>query len=538
MLKIGLAQINPCVGDFQGNFSKILRYIDRARKKRVDIIVFGELALCGYPPEDLLLKPQFIEENIRYINRLKSYTKKIKVILGFVDKKDDRIFNAYAFFDDGKLKDIYHKIYLPNYGVFDEKRYFSPGEEISFYSLEDYGFSVNICEDIWQKDYLGRLSKKKLDFIINLAASPYHLGKISLRKSILSRASQHLNCFLFYCNIVGGQDELVFDGTSMVVSPSGKVVKFAKRFKEDLLIFNFNKNKRLAGQQLSVSCVEEVFEALKLGLFDYVKKNGFKKVIVGVSGGIDSAVVVSLATLTLGKKNVFGLIMPSQYTSSQTFDDAKRICKNLGIKFYTVSIKDIFDAYLSTLKPFFKNKPFDKSEENIQARVRGNLLMAFSNKFGYLVLNTGNKSEVSCGYCTLYGDMVGGFGVLKDVPKTMVYKIARYINRTCKKEVIPSSVFRRPPSAELKPNQKDSDILPPYSLLDPILKLYIEENLPFKEIVERGFNKDLVKKVIRMVDANEYKRRQSPIGIKITSCAFGKDRRMPIVNKFLSKFIT
>jgi len=532
VIKIGLAQINPCVGDFEGNFSKILYYIDKARKKEVDIVVFGELSLCGYPPEDLLLKPQFIEENIRYLNRLKSYTKKIKVILGFVDRRRDKIFNAYAFFEDGKLKDIYHKIYLPNYGVFDEKRYFTSGEKIPFYFLGDYSFSVNICQDIWQKSYLERLSKKNLDFIINLSASPYHLGKISLRKSILSQASQYLNCFLFYCNIVGGQDELVFDGTSMVVSPSGKVVEFAKRFKEDFLIFNFNKNKRLVPQQLRVSYVEEVFEALKLGLFDYVKKNGFKKVIVGVSGGIDSALVVSLATLTLGRKNVFGLIMPSQYTSSQAFDDAKRICKNLRIKFYTVNIRDIFEAYLSTLKPFFRNRPFDNTEENIQARIRGNLLMAFSNKFGYLVLNTGNKSEVSCGYCTLYGDMVGGFGLLKDVPKTMVYKIARYINKVYKREVIPSSVFRRPPSAELKPNQKDSDTLPPYPLLDPVLKLYIEEDLPFKEIVGRGFDKDLVKRVIRMVDTNEYKRRQSPIGIKITPRAFGKDRRMPIVNKF------
>jgi len=535
MLKIALGQINSWVGDLEKNASKIISFIQKAKAKDVDLIIFPELALVGYPPEDLLLKPHFIRKNLYYLKKIKEHCQDIVVILGFIDKKENKIYNSAAVIQNKKIIDVYHKVYLPNYGVFDEKRYFERGDFISFYSLGDFRFSLSICEDIWNQDFVNLFKGKKNDFFINISASPFHLGKISLRRKILYQIAKKLNAFVFYCNLVGGQDELIFDGTSKIVSPQGEVVKCAKRFCEDLLVFGFHPKKKYSPLEMSDSKVEEAFFALKLGIHDYVKKNGFKKVVVGVSGGIDSAVVVSLATFSLGKKYVSALIMPSSFTSLETLKDAKKICQNLGIKYYSVSIQEIFDTYLKILKPFFKNKKIDKTEENIQARIRGNLLMAFSNKFGYLVLNTGNKSELSCGYCTLYGDMVGGFGVLKDVPKTLVYKLAYYINKIAKKKIIPSSVIKRPPSAELKPNQKDTDALPPYRILDPILKLYVEKDFSLDKIVKRGFERDLVKRVIKMVDTNEYKRRQAPIGIKITPKAFGKDRRMPITNRFLEK---
>ena len=533
MVKIALAQINSSVGDIKGNYATIEDYLRRARRKKADIVVFPELALSGYPPEDLLLKPNFVEANGAYLRKLKAHTKGIVAIVGFVDKKDRHIYNAYALIEDGEIKDIYHKIYLPNYGVFDEKRYFTPGESITCYQYRGHLFSVNICEDIWDTTYVSQLTSQRLDFVINLSASPFHLGKFFLRRKVLAKASKRLRALLLYCNLVGGQDELVFDGTSMIFSPQGQLITYAKHFEEDLLLFSFDKKKKYSPQKIKIREEEEIFGALRLGLYDYVKKNRFKKVIVGVSGGIDSAVVVSLATYVLGKNNVKALIMPSSYTSPSTLKDAQKICNNLGIQYSLISIDSIFKNFCNSLVPFFKGSTIDKTEENIQARVRGNLLMAFSNKFGYLVLNTGNKSETACGYCTLYGDMVGGFGVLKDVPKTMVYRLARYINTRFKKKVIPTSVFKRSPSAELKPNQRDSDTLPDYPLLDEILSLYVEEDLSLDEIVALGFNRSLTKKIIAMVDANEYKRRQAPVGIKITPRAFGKDRRMPITNRFL-----
>lgn len=533
MIKLGIAQINPSVGDLEANAKKIISYIKRARNRGVDIVVFPELSLIGYPPEDLLLKPHFVDKNMRLLEVIKKECKGIVALVGFVDKKKKKIYNSCALIQDKKIIDIYHKICLPNYGVFDEERYFQRGEEFSVYSFKGYNFSTTICEDIWEKNYINSLKEKKLDFLINIAASPFHLRKVLLRKKKLSQVARSLGCFVIYNNLVGGQDELVFDGTSKVVSPQGKLIKCAKRFSEDFMIFNLNKQKNYPLKKIPVREEEEAFGALRLGLYDYVKKNGFKKVVVGISGGIDSAVVASLAKITLGRNSVWGLIMPSHFTSPETLDDAKRICKRLGLKTYLIDIDSIFQSYINNLKPFFKGKKFDKTEENLQARIRGNILMAFSNKFGLLVLNTGNKSEVSCGYCTLYGDMVGGFGVLKDVPKLLVYKLAHYINRVKGKKVIPSSVIQRPPSAELKPNQKDTDSLPPYNLLDPILKLYIEKDFSLDNITKKGYRKDLVKQVVRMVDSNEYKRRQSPPGIKITPRAFGKDRRMPITNKFI-----
>jgi len=530
-VKIALAQVNFCVADLEGNSSKIICNIKKAKKEGIDLLVFPELALVGYPPEDLLHKPYFIDKNIQYLKTIAKEVKNIIVLVGFVDCCEGKIYNACALLQDGGVIDIYHKVQLPNYGVFDEKRYFQSGDSLCVYELEGYKFSVSICEDIWEQEAAQLLKNKDLDFIINISASPFHLGKVALREKILSKVAKQTNAFIFYCNLVGGQDELVFDGTSKVFSSEGKLVKRAKRFQEDFLVFNFDKKKKYPVQKVLIKEEEEAFSALKLGLFDYVRKNEFKKVIVGVSGGIDSAVVIALAVNSLGSNNVRALLMPSEFTSQETFNDAKLICGNLKIKYFVVSIEKILKSYLDILSPSFKGRKQDKAEENLQARIRGNILMAFSNKFGYLVLNTGNKSEVSCGYCTLYGDMVGGFGVLKDVPKMLVYKIAKYINKISKKEIIPIATIERPPSAELKHDQKDTDSLPPYEELDPILKLYVEEDRSLDEIVSRGFDNNLVKKVIKMVDANEYKRRQSPVGIKITPRAFGKDRRMPITNR-------
>lgn len=531
MIKIALAQINSCVADLAGNTVKIIANIDKARKKGVEIIVFPELALTGYPPEDLLLKSHFIEKNKQYLKTITKAAKDIIALVGFVDSSGSKIYNAGALLQDGKLIDVYHKIQLPNYGVFDEKRYFTCGESLSIFEVKGYRFSVSICEDIWEQAGIELLKNKKIDFVVNIAASPFHLGKVRLRERILSGAARQIQASILYCNLVGGQDELIFDGTSKVFSSDGRLIKCARRFEEDLLEFNFGREKKYPACPVNIREEEEAFSALCLGLYDYVNKNGFNQVILGVSGGIDSAVALGLAVKSLDKNNVRALIMPSEYTSQETFTDAVKLCRNFGVKYFIVRIDEILKVYLKILAASFKGRKPDKTEENLQARIRGNILMAFSNKFGYLVLNTGNKSEVSCGYCTLYGDMVGGFGVLKDVPKMLVYKLADYINKIFRKKVIPAAVIKRPPSAELKPNQKDIDSLPEYNLLDPILKLYVEEDCCLDEIAARGFDKSLAARVIQMVDANEYKRRQAPPGIKITPRAFGKDRRMPITNR-------
>ena len=539
MIKITLAQSNFWVGDIKGNTLRIIEDIRRGRDEKVDLIVFPELSLVGYPPQDLLLKKHFVEKNLRALEEITAVTQGIVAVVGFVYRpaESSDIFNAYALIQNGKILDIYCKMNLPNYGVFDEKRYFKPGRDISTYSVKGFTFSVNICEDLWRKDYVNLLTNKNLDFIVNISASPFHMGKYFTRKNILSYVARKLHCFIFYCNLVGGQDDLVFDGTSMVVSPGGKILKLGKRFREDFITIRFpfaasHKNKFIPLPKVKEPPAATAFNALILGIKDYVRKNSFHQIVAGVSGGIDSAVVISLSAIALGKDNVHGIIMPSCYTSKDTFNDALKICRRLGIKYSVVSIDDIFNSYASVLKKLFKGYSPDKTEENIQARIRGNILMAFSNKFGYLVVNTGNKSELSCGYCTLYGDLVGGFGVLSDIPKILVYKLASYINTYVKKTIIPASVMRRPPSAELRPNQKDTDSLPEYGLLDSILKLYIEEDASLEDIVNRGIDQRIAKEVIQMVDRNEYKRRQAPPGIKITPKAFGRDRRMPITNRF------
>ena len=431
-----------------------------------------------------------------------------------------------------KLIHVYHKAHLPNYGVFDEKRYFKPGAGNSLVKIKGFSFAVNICEDIWVEGEGWRV--KGAEFLVNISASPYHLGKIKEREKVIGAKAKRFKIPIVYCNLVGGQDELVFDGRSALFWKDGKIAREAKAFEEDLLILGIPLDRSgLPKSNLrEISREEEVYSALILGVRDYSHKNNFKKVSLGLSGGIDSALVACIAVDALGRENVLGLIMPSRYSSKETQEDAETIAGNLGIDFNKVPIDNIFSSYLDILNPYFKGREPNIAEENIQARIRGNILMAFSNKFGYLVLNTGNKSETSAGYCTLYGDMAGGFSVIKDVPKKLVYKLAEYRNKKEGKRVIPESVFERPPSAELRPNQKDQDTLPPYDFLDKVIDLYVEKNKGFNDIVKAAGDKEIVKKVLNMIDSSEYKRRQSPPGIKITPMAFGKDRRMPITNKF------
>ena len=508
----------------------IIANIAGAGAKGSDIVIFPELAVCGYPPEDLLMKRHFIKKNIECIKKIAVACRDILAFVGFVDCDGKNIYNACAVIADKKIIKIYRKINLPNYGVFDEKRYFVPGDEMFFGTYKGKKYTVSICEDIWSESFVNRLKGQKLDFVVNLSASPFHLDKLKLREKVLRSAAVKAAAPIFYTNLVGGQDELVFDGASMIISAKGKVLARAAGFKNDLLAIDCHAVPLLP-QNAVISHDEQIFGALSLGLRDYIDKNGFKKVLVGVSGGIDSAAVVALAVKALGRERVLGVMLPSRFTSVGTAFDGEAICRNLGIKYHTISIEDIFKTFLKTLAPVFAGLKPDITEENLQARIRGALLMALSNKFGALVLNTGNKSEVSCGYCTLYGDMIGGFAVLKDLTKDMVYSLARYLNAVMN-DPIPLSVIRRAPSAELKDNQKDSDSLPEYKILDPLVRMYVEKDYSLEEMAKAGYDRDSIKKVIALVDFSEYKRRQAPMGVKITARAFGKDRRMPVTNKF------
>lgn len=550
-VRIAHAQINTTVGDIEGNINRILKYVKKAEKKKVDIISFPELTITGYPPEDLLLKKKFIERNIEALNNLKKNIGDIIVVVGFVDRKNGKIFNSAAVIYNRKIYGIVHKKLLPNYGVFDEKRYFSPGKEILNFSSDAINFGVNICEDIWhRRGPLKYQAKNGAKLIININGSPYLFKKRKEREKIGKFQCRENKITLVYTNLVGGQDELVFDGQSFVMDERGEIISLSPAFRAGLFISDLE-IEQTKGEKESIkipkkikqktdrispvisktlSDYEEIYKALTLGVKDYVSKNNFKKVVIGLSGGIDSSLVATIATDALGKENVVGVFMPSKYTSKESKEDAVQLSKNLGIKFLSIPITNIFSTYLEEFKDIFKGKKQDITEENLQARIRGNILMAISNKFGYLVLTTGNKSEMSVGYATLYGDMAGGFAVIKDVYKTVVYKLAEYRNSVS--PVIPQRVLTKAPTAELKENQKDQDTLPPYSLLDAILNQYIENDKTYYEIVEMGFDKEVVKKVIRMVDRNEYKRRQAPPGIKITPKAFGRDRRMPITNHF------
>lgn len=572
-LCLALAQINPVVGDLDGNYKKILQYVDKAKKYEADIIAFPELCLTGYPPEDLLLKPEFVEDNIHYLQQLATSSSNIAIVVGFVDKDDD-IYNAAAFLYNKQIAGIYHKIFLPNYGVFDENRYFQSGREVQVFFLNDIKIGINICEDIW---YPGGPTRDQAltggaEVVINISSSPYRLGKAQSRYRMLATRAEDNEVIVAYVNTVGGQDELVFDGNSMVISEKGRLLCKAPSFEEHLLtttlhpenVFNQRihdprrrKEKlyvtsdrqiiqidlgKLSGKRMNpfpesgvtkfLEKIPEVYKALQTGLSDYVKKNNFEKVVIGISGGIDSALVVAIAVDALGRENVIGVSMPSDFTTLASRNDAKKLAKNFKISFFEIPLQPSFENLLNQLKPIFKDLSFDITEENMQARIRGNILMSLSNKFGWLVLATGNKSEISVGYCTLYGDMVGGFSVIKDVYKTMVYDLAKYRNSLAEFAIIPESVIQKAPSAELKPDQKDTDSLPPYDILDPILRAYVEQDQSPEKIASMGFNLDVVNKIIQMVDRNEYKRRQAAPGIKITHRAFGKDRRFPITNHY------
>jgi len=566
-IRISMAQINPVVGDLKGNRDKIIDYIGRAKKLGADIVAFPELAVTGYPPEDLVLKPQFVKDNLRTLKEIAQATKGITAIIGFIDGKDKDLYNAAAVLDNGKQIYTYRKILLPNYGVFDEYRYFKPGNRCHVITIKGVAVGVNICEDIWYSEgptFIQALAGAEV--IVNINASPFHKGKGKERQAVISERAQESGVVITYTNTVGGQDELVFDGQSMVIDRNGKLLAVAKQFEEELMTVDIRVpgakpslpedliqyqdhidyvviSEKPAGKKKTLPPLrknkplpicEEVYQALVLGTRDYMSKNGFKSAVIGLSGGIDSSLVAAVAVAAIGKENVVGVFMPSQYSSNESREDACDLAERLGIRILDIPIKQTFDAYLNTLRHTFSKTKTDVTEENLQARIRGNTLMALSNKFGWLVLTTGNKSEMSTGYATLYGDMAGGFAVIKDVPKTMVYDVCKCINRLAKKTIIPKRVLVKAPTAELRPNQKDSDSLPEYDVLDPILKAYVEDDRSFSDMLKMGFDKKTVERVIRLVDSSEYKRRQSPPGVKITPRGLGKDRRFPITNRYKS----
>jgi len=557
-MRIALAQINVTIGDFEGNARKIADYIEQARARHADIVVFPELAVCGYPPEDLLLKEHFVDDNLRALKLIARETLGITAVVGFVDRGERKnLYNAAAVLHNGKIKGVYHKMDLPNYGVFDEKRYFTPGKTNSVFIFGKAAVGISICEDIWKKDgpQTGQ-AKKGAQVLINLSASPFHVGKSKIREEMLKARARENKTFVCYVNLLGGQDELVFDGGSYIFNPAGKLMTSGRPFEENLIIMDIDtkKTKKTAGKNVKAVLVtkndfkakpdvlsgkiaprlgeiEEVYKALVIGTRDYIAKNSFKKAVVGLSGGIDSSLVAVIAADAIGRQNVVGVSMPSKFTSTGTRSDGKILAENLKIKFFEVPIEPVMETYLNVLKGPFADEKRDITEENLQARIRGNILMAFSNKFGWLVLTTGNKSEIATGYCTLYGDMAGGFAVVKDVPKTMIYKLARFRNQKEGKPVIPESVFKRAPTAELRENQKDEDSLPPYAVLDPIITDYVEADKSLKEMLKRH-SVEAVKKAVRLIDQSEYKRRQTPPGVKITPRAFGRDRRLPITNRY------
>ncbi|MFH1505222.1 MAG: NAD+ synthase [Candidatus Omnitrophota bacterium] len=540
-VRVAIAQINVTVGDLESNLKKIFDYIDKAGRKKADIVIFPEMAICGYPPEDLLLKEHFIDDNLEVLRRLIEKKSNLVVIAGFADRdKKGKLYNAAAIISKNKLLGVYHKSELPNYGVFDEKRYFHQGKDFPVFKTAGAVLGINICEDIWKVKRAAKFQADKgANLIINISASPYHAGKGNEREEMLKERAKETKAYICYCNMVGGQDELVFDGDSLIVSPEAKIIARAKQFEEDLVVMSLpiGGNKTLKSalaerKPKKINSIEEIYSALVLGTRDYLRKNGFKRAVIGLSGGIDSALTAAAACDAVGRENVIGVSMPSKYSSTETQSDAKILANNLGIEFKEIPIKEIFDSYLKTFSKKFESVKTGITEENIQARIRGNILMALSNEFGWLVLTTGNKSETSVGYCTLYGDMAGGFAVIKDVPKTIVYELSKFRNEKEKKPLIPESILKREPSAELKPGQKDKDTLPAYSVLDPILRAYVEEDQSYEKIIAKKFDSTIVKNVIKMVDRNEYKRRQAPLGIRITPKAFGKDRRLPVTNKY------
>jgi NAD+ synthase (glutamine-hydrolysing) len=556
MLRIALAQADPVVGDLEGNARLMSGYIDRAIEAEADLVVFPELCLSGYPPEDLLLHPEFTRECEFLLEGISKRADGICAVVG-LPFTDGAVRNAAAVLSGGGVVTIYYKQALPNYGVFDEKRYFEPGESSPLFGLGDAVIGISICEDVWVEwgaPY--RQAEEGANLLVNISASPFHAGKHSERMKMLAHVASETGCTVAYCNLVGGQDELVFDGRSTVIDPRGREIARAKAFEEDLLVVDVSLSQRRKGLpegpvgavgaeragggdravaarvEADPSGEEEVYMALVLGLGDYAVKNGFEDAVLGLSGGIDSSLTAVIACDALGCENVTAVSMPSMYSSPESVEDARELSSRLGFRLMTLPVDYIFESYLSTLGGVFAESRTGVAEQNIQARIRGNLLMALSNKFGWLVLSTGNKSEAGVGYTTLYGDMAGGFGVLKDVPKTLVYRLARFRNSASGGPWIPQRVLEKEPSAELAPGQKDADSLPPYEVLDPILAAYVEGDAAIGEIVSMGYDLATVYSVAERVRRNEYKRRQAPPGIKITPRAFGRDRRMPITNHF------
>ncbi len=568
-VRIGLAQVNPTVGDLKGNAALVRRWIREAKKRGVQLLAFPELVLCGYLPEDLLLKPAFLGDCERELQALARAASGIAVIIGAPEKPKKRggpLYNDACLLYRGKVAARYRKINLPNYGVFDEKRYFTSGSAATVLDFAGTKIALNICEDVWVDD--GPIGCQAGDggagIAVNISASPYHRRKGPEREALMQRRARENDLWLCYINLLGGQDEVLFDGSSVICSPDGKTVARAAPFSEEMIIADVPVRTRRKASGTGSTCstitvetiglpalpkkkdiplprkriadhprpVAEIYDALVMGTRDYIEKNGFEGVVLGLSGGIDSALTATIAVDAIGPARVYGVTMPSGFTSRGTLDDAFRLAENLGIDLYEYPISGIFDSYRDLLNPVVPKGEIGVTEENIQARIRGNILMAMSNRFGWLVLATGNKSEIAVGYCTLYGDMVGGFAVLKDVPKTTVYALSRWRNREAGTALIPASTIRRKPSAELRPDQVDEDSLPPYAVLDRIIELYIEGNLSVREIVAEGIDRATVRRVIRMIEMNEYKRRQGPPGIKITPKAFGRDRRLPITNRY------
>jgi NAD+ synthase (glutamine-hydrolysing) len=568
-LRIALAQVNPIVGDLEGNTRKVVEWIGRARDQAADLVCFPELVVTGYPPEDLVLKRAFVRDNIKQLGRVIEAAKGLSVVVGFVDD-DGAIFNAAAYIHDAELKAVYHKVFLPNYGVFDEQRYFEPGHRCPIFELDGARIGVSVCEDCWYPSGpMAWQAHHGAELLININGSPYHAGKRAQREAMVAERAANYGAFVAYVNTVGGQDELVFDGNSVVFGPHGEVLAHASSFAEELLLCDIDidaargprpidsirheaegaERLHLVVNEVPLKGIErgarapiatriaqplegaaEIYAAVVLGTRDYIRKQDFQKVVIGLSGGVDSALTAVIACDALGPENVIGVRMSSRHTSAESLEDAELLAEALGMQLMDFSIEPPHRGFEEILAPVFKGTKPGVAEENLQPRIRATILYALSNKFGYIVLSTGNKSELATGYGTLYGDIAGGYAVLKDITKTTVYELCHYRNSLSR--AIPERVLTKPPSAELKPGQKDTDSLPPYEELDPILRGYIEEDRSPEELIAAGHRPETVARVVQLVDRSEYKRRQAPPGVKITPRAFGRDRRMPIVNRY------